>query len=114
MRSAVLVRGALLFGGAATAMIGVGHIFMPAAGYAPSIAQGMTPDVRDHFYFLGTYAICGFLLSFATLSLYFSAQRYGPASLVVCSVLAMFWSGRVVLELIYPSSCSGRTWCWRR
>jgi hypothetical protein len=97
-----LLRRALLIGGLITAVIGGGHIFMPTAGYDSSIPLSMEPLIRDHFYHLGTYAICGFLLSFAFLSLYFSRLAYPQASLVVCSALAVFWLVRAVFEFLYP------------
>lgn len=102
MGSERLLRGALCIGGLFTALIGIGHIFMPTLGYDNAVAATMTQDIRDHFYYMGTYAICVFLLSFAFLSLYFSSLRYPYASLVVCSVLAVFWISRAVFELLYP------------
>jgi len=97
-----LLRGALLIGGLLTAMIGIGHIFMPTVGYDSAVPQAMEPAIREHFYYLGTYAICAFLLSLAFLSIYFSRLEYPRASLVVGSVLAVLWVARAILELIYP------------
>jgi hypothetical protein len=102
MRAERLMRLAMLVGGILTAVIGVGHIFMPTIGYSGSVAATMDPVVRDHFYYLGTYAICAFLLSFAALSIYFSRLDSSRAALAVCSVLAVFWIARVVLEVCYP------------
>lgn len=102
MNSEYLLRGALLVGGLLTAMIGIGHIFMPAAGYDSSVPLAMEPAIREHFYYLGTYAICTFLLSLGFLSIYFSRFEYPRASLVVGSVLAVLWVARAILEFIYP------------
>lgn len=102
MNTQLLLRGTLLIGGLLTAVIGIGHIFMPTAGYDSSVPQMMDSAVRDHFYYLGTYAICAFLLSFAFLSIYFSGLKYPQASLIVCSVLAVFWVVRAILEFLYP------------
>jgi hypothetical protein len=98
----LLLRGTLFIGGLLTAVIGIGHIFMPTLGYDSSVPLAMEPAVRDHFYYLGTYAICAFLLSFALISLYFSKLEFPKASLVVCSILAVFWIARAVLEFLYP------------
>lgn len=102
MNTERLLRGALLVGGLLTAVIGIGHIFMPTVGYDSSIPLAMEPAIREHFYYLGTYAICAFLLSLAFLSIYFSSLEYSQASLVVCSVLAVLWVARAILELLYP------------
>lgn len=102
MNTERLLRVALLVGGLLTAMIGIGHIFMPTAGYDSSVPLAMEPVIREHFYYLGTYAICAFLLSLAFLSIYFSRLEYPRASLVVCSVLAVLWVARTILEFLYP------------
>ena len=102
MNSERLLRGALLIGGLITAMIGVGHVFMPTIGYDSSVSLAMEPAIREHFYYLGTYAICAFLLSLAFISIYFSKFEYPQASLVVGSVLAVLWVARAILEFIYP------------
>jgi hypothetical protein len=75
---------------------------MPTFGYDPSVPIAMAPVVRDHFFYLGTYAICAFLLSFSSLSLYFSTRAYDRASLIVCTVFAAFWVARAVLEFQFP------------
>jgi hypothetical protein len=102
LNSELLLRGALIIGGLLTAMIGIGHIFMPTLGYDRSVSMAMEPAIREHFYYLGTYAICAFLLSLAFLSIYFSRIEYSRASLVVGSVLAVLWIARAILEFIYP------------
>lgn len=102
MKAQRVIRVAMLVGGALTALIGLGHVFMPTSGYGTGVAATMDPIVRDHFYYLGTYVICAFLLSFAALSIYFSGFESPRASVIVCSVLAAFWIARVVLEVRYP------------
>jgi hypothetical protein len=93
---------ALTVGGSITCIIGVAHIFMPTLGYDQSVPQAMAPAVRAHFYYLGTYAICGFLLSLGLLSLYFARFAETRHALVVCTVLAFFWTARTILEILYP------------
>jgi hypothetical protein len=102
MNSERLLRGALFIGGLLTAMIGVDHIFMPTIGYDSSVSLEMEPAVGEHFYYLGIYVICTFLLSLAFLSIYFSRVEHPRASLVVGSVLVVLWVARAILELIYP------------
>lgn len=89
-------------GALVTGLIGIGHLFMPSIGYDGTVAASMERAARDHFYYLGTYAIAGFLLSFAVLSLRFSRVDQGDATVTVCAVLAAFWSVRLGLELRYP------------
>lgn len=56
-------------------LIGVGHMFMPEWGYAPSAVAGMADLVEEHFYYLGTYAIGSFLLAFGIMSFVMRADR---------------------------------------
>lgn len=82
--------------------IGIGHIFMPSLGYEPEVPAGMTTVVRDHFYYLGTYAICLFLLAQGFVSIYASRVQHRDVSIVICTVFAIVWIGRMILEVIYP------------
>jgi hypothetical protein len=75
---------------------------MPSIGYDSSLSLAVAPAVREHFYYLGTYAIYVFLLSLAFLSIYFSRFEYPLASLVVGSILAVLWVTRAILEFIFP------------
>ena len=93
---------ALLVGGILTTFIGVGHIFMPTHGYSSAIPSSMTSEMRDHFYYLATYAICAFLLTIGFLSIYFSQMDSPKISFVVCAVLSLLWVVRALLEFIYP------------
>lgn len=92
----------LTIGGLIAGMIGFAHLFMPTLGYDPAVPSAMAPAVRAHFYDLGTYAISGFLLSFAALSLYFGRSCDIRSARAVCSVFALFWTARTLLELRYP------------
>ena len=62
----------------------------------------MESSVSEHFYYLGTYAICLFLLVFSALSIFFSKFTYPKATAVVSAAIFIFWGSRVVLEMIYP------------
>lgn len=102
MRSDQILKSALLIGGIATMAIGIAHIFMPSLGYDSDVASSMSAEIRNHFYFLATYAICSFLLTLGFLSIYFSKLTYPDASFVVCAVLSVLWIARLMLELKYP------------
>jgi hypothetical protein len=93
---------ALRIGGLFTLFIGIAHIFMPDLGYEPSVPLSMAPVIRDHFYYLATYAICGFLLTLGIISIYASKIKYIRVSLFICIVLSVLWIGRTILEIKYP------------
>lgn len=83
-------------------MIGLGHILMPTLGYEPATPEGMSESVRNHFYYLGTYAISGFLLSLGLLSHLFSWAPSTWASRVFSVVMTSLWVARLGLEFVYP------------
>lgn len=83
-------------------LIGLGHVLMPTLGYSASATAGMSVAAKDHFYFLGTYAICSFLLAFSALSI---AASYAPGvwtTRTFSVVMAAVWTSRVILEVRYP------------
>lgn len=90
MNHKVGIRVLMSVGALFTGLIGFGHIFMPDYGYQSVVFENMASPVRDHFYFLGTYAVCLFLLSFAVLSLYFSKLVNPKATAVVCTTMFFF------------------------
>jgi hypothetical protein len=100
------MKPSLTIGGLITCLIGLAHVFLPSIGYDSTIPHSMPPAVSAHFYYLGTYAICAFLLSFGFLSLYFSRNAQAPHTLVVCSIFALFWASRTALEILYPVNLS--------
>jgi hypothetical protein len=104
MNHKIGIRVLMTVGALLTGLIGIGHILMPDFGYQNIVSDSMDSSVRDHFYFLGTYAVCLFLLSFSALSLYFSKFANPMATAVVCTIMFFFWGGRAVLEFIYPVS----------
>jgi len=87
--------------GTIVCLIGGAHLFLPTHGYARAATDGFAPAAREHFYFLGTYAIAGFLLSLGALSLVFS-RLPGPQTRAFAGVMTLLWSARFVLELAYP------------
>ena len=92
----------MLTGGIITMIIGIGHIFMPTTGYEDTVTFSMAPAIRDHFYYLGTYAICIFLLALGFISICFSRIELSIHTIIISSVLAILWIGRTILEFIYP------------
>lgn len=94
--SSLRVAGGLLL------LIGIGHMFMPEWGYAPSAIAGMSNLVAEHFYFLGTYAIGSFLLAFGIMSFVHARQPDSQSTLAFATVMALLWALRVALEFQYP------------
>ena len=97
-----LLRLSLQLGGIITMCIGLAHIFMPEFGYSEDISSSMNLNTREHFYYLGTYAIAGFLLTLGGLSVYFSRTENTKNSAVVGLFLAVLWILRAILEFLYP------------
>lgn len=97
-----VIKWSLLVGGLLCTLIGTGHIFMPTLGYSAHLVQNMPPEVSDHFYYLGTYAICSFLLGFGIISIYLSSVPFSTNTLVISFVLTMIWISRAMMEFIYP------------
>jgi hypothetical protein len=95
-------RWSLRVAGTLMALIAIGHIFMPAFGYPDAVTSGMSAPVKDHFYYLGTYAICTFIFAFATLTFYHASAAGTPAARVFSMTMAAAWWLRVALEVAYP------------
>ena len=93
----------LWIGGLITLLIGIMHFFMPTFGYSTAVPESMTSTTRDHFYYLGTYAIGAFLLTFGNLSLYIARNEQHDIALVFSILLTALWFTRTILEIIYPT-----------
>lgn len=92
-------------------LIGVMHIFLPTMGYDQAVVQSMNEEVAVHFYYLGTYAICSFLLGFGFLS--FLIIRIDNSNMALFSLRRSFstisiiiWGLRLIMEFIYPVTLS--------
>lgn len=90
-----------LAGGAVLA-IGLSHFVMPSWGYAADDIAAVPDLQRDHFVYLGTYAIGSFLVSFGALSLIADARRGDRFETVFFGLMTAVWAGRLGLEAIYP------------
>lgn len=101
-----LSKSTLLLGGVITITIGIAHVFMPTFGYDSQIPNAMEANISDHFYYLATYAICGFLLALGLISVYFSKLKSVKDSFVVSVLLTILWISRSVLEYFYPVEVS--------
>ncbi len=55
-------------GGLVVIAIGLAHFFLPTFGYDPAIPAAMDAGSGAHFFYLGTYAIGGFLIAFGIIS----------------------------------------------
>lgn len=89
-------------GGIITVVIGIGHIFMPQFGYDSTVPESMKPAIQAHFYYLGTYAICCFLLAFGFLSIFLSRFKASVLTVVFTNIMAMVWIIRAALEFRFP------------
>ena len=88
-------------------VVAVGHVFMPLYGYEPSVVAGLPPRVADHFYYLGTWAICSFLFFVAAISFLMSwpagRMRDAQGLRLRFGLLSVgLWGVRLLLELVYP------------
>lgn len=95
-------RWSLRVAGTLVSLIAIGHLFMPAFGYPDAVSSGMTVPVKEHFYYLGTYAICTFLFAFATFTFYHARTAGTPAARAFSATMAVVWWLRVALEFSYP------------
>lgn len=102
MNTLVLGRFGLRLGGLLVLVIGIAHVFLPTWGYSPQVTLGMSSAAKEHFYFLGTYAICSFLLAFGVLAIVHSKHVESNAAQAFACVMALVWTTRVMLELSYP------------
>jgi len=91
-----------LFAGLMILPVALGHFLLPTHGYAPSDIQAVPTLQRDHFVYLGTYAIGSFLLAMSGLTLYFALRPPTPEARVFFAVMAAVWVLRVVLEFVFP------------
>jgi hypothetical protein len=97
-----LTTASLRMAGGLLLLIGIGHMFMPEWGYAPSVVAGMTAVVEAHFYHLGTYAIGSFLMAFGIMSLVHARQPDSATTHAFTTVMGLVWVFRVALEFQYP------------
>jgi len=102
MRDYKGMRYSLLVAGCFVTLIGLVHIFMPTLGYEESIPKSMPKELADHFYYLGTYAICTFLLTLGFISIYASGLKYPDVSFTLSVAFSLLWISRAIFERIYP------------
>jgi hypothetical protein len=89
-------------GGLVVIAIGLAHFFLPTFGYDPAIPAAMDPGSGAHFFYLGTYAIGGFLIAFGIISLYTSKLADTRTAALFAGLMALMWGWRTALEIIYP------------
>ena len=87
-------------------MIGLSHFVMPSLGYDADVIAGIPELPRDHFVYLGTYAIGSFLVSFAVLTFLVDFTQPTKFTTVFLGLMTLVWSIRFVLELLYPVDLS--------
>ena len=89
-------------GGLVVIMIGLAHFLMPTFGYEPAVPAAMDMRASAHFFYLGTYAIGGFLIAFGAISLYTSKLADTRTAALFAGLMALMWGWRTVLEILYP------------
>ena len=87
-------------------MIGTAHFFMPSLGYDADTIASIPALPRDHFVYLGTYAIGTFLISFAIMTLLVPISKPSRADIIFLGLMAAVWLIRMFLEMIYPVELS--------
>ena len=95
-------RIAAAFAGLNALIIGIVHFALPGYGYRAADLAEIPLLQREHFVYLGTYAIGSFLIAFGVMTLRFAR---GPASgdaALFFGLMSGVWALRTVLELLYP------------
>ena len=90
-------------GGAIALVLGAAHFFLPSWGYDRLVLQSIPEIPRDHFVYLGTYAIGLFLVSVGVMSFHFAKVGDSQTAKLFAALQAAFWAARVLLEVLYPS-----------
>lgn len=87
-------------------LIGVAHFAMPSFGYTVDALTEIPEVQREHFVYLGTYAIGTFLVAFGILTLICDPISHSFMERTFVGLMAIVWSLRLVLELIFPVNLS--------
>jgi hypothetical protein len=90
-------------GGLVALAIGAAHFLLMEMGYDAALLESIPDAPRDHFAYLGTYAIGLFLVNVGVMSLYFSKSGIGTGARVFAAGQVVFWAARIALELAYPA-----------
>lgn len=83
-------------------VIGLAHFLMPTFGYDPAVPAEMSARYTAHFFYLGTYAIGGFLVASGVISLYTSELADTSTAALFAGLMTLVWGWRTALEVIYP------------
>ncbi len=106
MLSDRLVRTGLRLSGLMVLAIGLSHFAMPNLGYTPDAIAAVPDAQRDHFVYLGTYAIGTFLVSLAVMTFFADPTSSNALHRTFLGLMVAVWGTRLVLELIYPVTLS--------
>lgn len=82
--------------------IGIAHFFMPTLGYSGDVIAAVPEVQRDHFVYLGTYAIGTFLVAIGVLTLLADPNSADVLHRSFFGLMVLVWGVRLVLEVIYP------------
>lgn len=75
---------------------------MPSFGYTAEALAAVPELQRDHFVYLGTYAIGTFLVAFGILTLLSDPRHQSTMETAFWGLMIIVWGTRLVLELIFP------------
>lgn len=92
--------------GAMVLAIGLAHFVMPSFGYARDALAAIPGPQKEHFVYLGTYAIGTFLVSLGILTLLSDQRRASPLELIFFGLMVFVWAARLALEFVYPVDLS--------
>ena len=101
-----LARLATRIAGLMVLAIGLAHFAMPGFGYAPEALAAIPEAQRNHFVYLGTYAIGTFLVSFGVITLVADPGGRSRLEKVFYGSMAIVWGVRLALEFVYPVDLS--------
>jgi Mn2+/Fe2+ NRAMP family transporter len=90
-------------GGTIALVIGVAHFFLPTWGYDGALLETVPEAPRDHFVYLGTYAIGMFLLIAGIMSIHLAGVAATSTATLFALLQTAFWADRFILEVSFPS-----------
>jgi hypothetical protein len=82
-------------GGVVALAVGAAHFLLPTLGYDQELLQSVPKVPRDHFVYLGTYAIGIFLVIAGVMSLFFAQLHGGTGARLFAGAQAAFWAARI-------------------
>lgn len=88
--------------GAISLAIGIMHFFMPTLGYDPADLRAIPEAQREHFAYLGTYAIGSFLVALGLITMVLAPRLRASDAAFLFSLMTIVWGLRAAMELVWP------------